>query len=412
MAFSRAAPPSGPWLRKLLEELGFPQKEPTDLFSDDQGSKEYKRSPHTHTKHIALRYHAPGTKHEQSVQLLGMGPRSSGSVKSPPTITSPLAPPDRIPPQASRVTNQIGGGTDLSLDSSSRYDDGPPSAETEYPFSAVSLPSTNLSDDATHYEDINARDPLPLPPPYSEAPPSASRSGGSANSTSALVLARTFLNHRSWNPNGPDSAPAIDPTTSAPLPENLQEIIQRNPQLLRILGVAIVFDGSPSVLQISRAIGLECAEVGAALKPISSYLDDLDLIVDSNSTITLCKAIEGSLLRRVGTFWIDPAKYHSQVAQWCLVGRRTLDIRDITYASKFWAYHVCNSNPSPELYDALKSSWIPLDPVSRAKLAGIIFWLKEDGGFQAQELLTSYQEHYNKVPEQVQVMNGKLEMFF
>jgi hypothetical protein len=111
IALSRAAQ-EAIWLRKLLEELGFPQTDATDLLGDNQGSLALAKNPgdHPHTKHIALRYHfirfaiadgsidldyvpthqmaadgltkgLTGTKHEQFIRMLGMEPRPSGSVK-------------------------------------------------------------------------------------------------------------------------------------------------------------------------------------------------------------------------------------------------------------------------------------------------------------------------------------------
>jgi hypothetical protein len=111
MALSRAAQ-EAIWLRKLLEELGFEQRDPTDLLGDNQGSIALAKNPgdHPRTKHIALRYHfirfaiangnidldyvptsemaadgltkgLTGAKHEQFVRMLGMEPRPSGSVK-------------------------------------------------------------------------------------------------------------------------------------------------------------------------------------------------------------------------------------------------------------------------------------------------------------------------------------------
>jgi hypothetical protein len=91
--------------------------------------------------------------------------------------------------------------------------------------------------------------------------------------------------------------------------------------------VAIVFHDTPSILQISRVLGVEWTDVSAALKPISSesYFDHLDLL-DYNSDVKPRQNLKDSLLQRTGTVWLDPAKYHFLVAQWCL-GDQTFDAR-------------------------------------------------------------------------------------
>ncbi|KAJ6580746.1 hypothetical protein B0H19DRAFT_484192 [Mycena capillaripes] len=202
------------------------------------------------------------------------------------------------------------------------------------------------------------------------------------------------------------SAPATDSITPPPLPDDLDKNIDKNSRLRPILGVAIVFHDAPTVLQISRVLGLKWTEVGAALHPISSYFERFDSPIGFNSDVKPRKILKECLPQRV-----HPGKYHSLVAQWCLVGQK-LDARDMLYASDCWAYHVCNANSSAELYDALKKSWMPLDPVSRAKLQGVIHWLEENEGAQASELLSTYIEHRSRPPERVQIMGGMGAMSF
>ncbi|KAJ7602855.1 hypothetical protein DFH06DRAFT_1488586 [Mycena polygramma] len=208
------------------------------------------------------------------------------------------------------------------------------------------------------------------------------------------------------------SAPTTDPTTPTPLPDDLRKAIAKNRSLRPILGVAMAFHGSPSVLQIARVLDLKWeAEVSAALKPISSYFEHLDSPIKFNSDVRPRQILRDSLLKRAGTVWLDAGKYHNFVARWCLV-RQTLDAKDIIYANDFWDFHVRNANPSPELYEALKSSWIPLDPVSHEKLPGVIHWLEENGGAQASDLLAMYQDHSGKPRQEIQIMGGLLKFSF
>ncbi|KAJ7749659.1 hypothetical protein B0H16DRAFT_1844806 [Mycena metata] len=204
--------------------------------------------------------------------------------------------------------------------------------------------------------------PHPSPPPYSEIAQSASDPGGTgtnsqnppvhfpghqssinACSTQATIHPdENLLTHR----GNPYPTEEVDPFLA--LSHDLYTRIRDNLQLLSIFGVAIVFHDPPSVLQISRVLGLRWADITAALKPVSSYLDTFVSVVDHSSEVKLRSNVKNLLLRRAGSLWIDAEKYHSLVARWCLVGKKSLDARDITYRADFWAYHVCNSDPSPE----------------------------------------------------------------
>lgn len=117
-----------------------------------------------------------------------------------------------------------------------------------------------------------------------------------------------------------------------PAPPTLPDVLHRNLQnnsrlLLPILGVALAFRAPPSLLQISRVLGLEWTDVRDALKPISAYLERLDWPINPSSDVRLPQFLADFLLRRTGTLWIDPAKYHAILACWCLTGKRALDAR-------------------------------------------------------------------------------------
>ncbi|KAJ6471888.1 hypothetical protein C8R45DRAFT_1013482 [Mycena sanguinolenta] len=204
---------------------------------------------------------------------------------------------------------------------------------------------------------------------------------------------------------------AADPTAPPPLPEDFRKNIENNPRLRSILGVAMVFHDPPSALQISVILGLRWNEVGAALRPISSYLEPANSAINGNSDIKLRQVLKDCLLRRAGTVWIDAAKYHALVAEWCLVGQ-SRNARDVIYAGEFWDYHVCNASPSSQLYDALRSSRLPLNPVSRTKLPAVIHWLNENGRAEAADLLVTYGERSSNYPQPVRIMGGMLSMLF
>ncbi|KAK7031779.1 hypothetical protein R3P38DRAFT_3507856 [Favolaschia claudopus] len=189
------------------------------------------------------------------------------------------------------------------------------------------------------------------------------------------------------------SAPAtagMSPSDPVPLPPTytasvndapgLTQIDYSNPSfdplLLHILGISAVFHDPPSVLQISRLLGMDWKRVAATLEPVFSHFED---------TISCI------------------------VAQWCLIGN-TPDARDIFYACDYWDYHVCMAEPSVELFESLRNSRRPLDLTSRGKLPGLVNWLEENGAEQAADLIALYKDESNKPPQEVQIMGGMLTM--
>ncbi|KAF7360635.1 hypothetical protein MVEN_00795200 [Mycena venus] len=252
------------------------------------------------------------------------------------------------------------------------------------------------------------------PAPTTPGSPAIDSDGNIINRTINHVSILNVAGNR--NENHFYSAPPVDATLPVPLPEDFRKHIESSPRLRSILGVSIVFHDPSSVLQISRVLKLHWTDVSAALKPILNYLDGLDSdTISYNSDIKLRQPLRDSLLRKVGTVWLDAAKYHALVAEWCLVGE-SRDARDIIYAGDFWDHHVCNASASTELYDTLKRSRLPLDPVSRPKLPAVIYWIEENGGTgapgTATDLVLAYREHVRRPQQQVRVMGGMLSLSF
>ncbi|KAJ6521004.1 hypothetical protein DFH09DRAFT_1331491 [Mycena vulgaris] len=156
-----------------------------------------------------------------------------------------------------------------------------------------------------------------------------------------------------------------DNTAATPVvPKILYRRTQNDSQrLLPILGVTIVFHGPPSILQISRDLGLKWTVARDALRPISAELGLArpDSPIGFLSNINLPRCLRDFLLERSRRLWIDPATYHSILARWCLTGQQTLDSHDIICSGDFWAYQTYYPNPSAQLYGALRTWWIPLD---------------------------------------------------
>ncbi|KAJ7230317.1 hypothetical protein GGX14DRAFT_582797 [Mycena pura] len=197
------------------------------------------------------------------------------------------------------------------------------------------------------------------------------------------------------------------------LPEPVLTAIQEHPHLLSILGVAIAFRlPGPSVLQISRILQLGCKEVVDALqsKAISSLFDPQP--VDLSLNVKILPDFGRALVQRTGKPRVLLPKYHDMIARWCLAPKLKHEPRDTLYAAEFWAFHVCMStSASSELYDALRSSWIPTDPVSREELGNVIDWLEEQDTAEASELLIIYKEVHARDKEDV-IVGGMLRMSF
>ncbi|KAJ7029457.1 hypothetical protein C8F04DRAFT_40868 [Mycena alexandri] len=200
-------------------------------------------------------------------------------------------------------------------------------------------------------------------------------------------------------------------------PENLEIVVAlrrlmlSHRQLIPILGVAISFKGNPSVLQISRVLGLEWTHVADTLQLISPYLDRLDSPIWKNSDVRVPNFIQELLVQRTEAPWIDAQIYHARIAEWCLVGKRVIDARDIVYRTEFWPDHVCGSRPSRDLFVALRASSLPFKPESRVNLARVIYWLEPDGQAQAPDLVDMYRKRLEDPDsEEISIMGGEMKM--
>ncbi|KAJ7147710.1 hypothetical protein C8R43DRAFT_1195573 [Mycena crocata] len=289
-------------------------------------------------------------------------------------------------------------------------DSSPPSyAEAQRP-----LPSQLLSESAVHN---------PIAPPEnptnhslaSSAPPLIDGNGNVVGHTiGELSLMQVNGNFTNVNINiqpafAFEHESMANDSDSAPLHDHLHKLILKNSRTVPVLGVAMAFHKPPSLLQIARVLGLEWTDVQDALKLMSPHLD-LPNLSDPAVDVDLPKYLTSSLLQRTGPLWIDLAKYHASIARWCLVGKRTIDARDIAYIAEFWAYHVCHSNSSAELHAALRKSRLPFNPTSRSKLPDVICWLENTES--PPDLIATYRNQHSKQPQQVAVMHGRLKQSF
>ncbi|KAJ7897584.1 hypothetical protein B0H14DRAFT_3124539 [Mycena olivaceomarginata] len=177
---------------------------------------------------------------------------------------------------------------------------------------------------------------------------------------------------------------AEDPT----MPEDVRRIAEEDfERLLPILGVFSVFEEPPTIKQITRVLGLAEDGVREVWGPISAYMDG----TDSDERKRRLKSLERLVCLANGTPSIDSPTYHNLVARWCLLGPKGA-ARDVFYAANSWVYHVCQSNPSVQLRDALMESDIPLAAESYEDLPEIIAWLEgiQNDAEQWVDLLSTY----------------------
>ncbi|KAJ7301983.1 hypothetical protein DFH08DRAFT_992075 [Mycena albidolilacea] len=196
----------------------------------------------------------------------------------------------------------------------------------------------------------------------------------------------------------------------APLPDGLRKNIENNSLLYSILDVTIAFHDPLCVLQISLILGVQCTQVGAAIWPISSYFEHLTPTINFNSDLKLRPVLKDSLVRK-------PRRCGSMPRSTTPSLRNGIWPASLATHGEFWDYHVCNVNPSTEIYDAPRSSCLPLDPASRLKLTGVIRWLEEilnrmEGGAEAADFLATYRQQSNNQPQPVLTMGGMANMLF
>ncbi|KAJ7262086.1 hypothetical protein C8J57DRAFT_1336144 [Mycena rebaudengoi] len=171
--------------------------------------------------------------------------------------------------------------------------------------------------------------------------------------------------------------------------KSLRDILHANPFLWE----------DPSVLQIARVHDRKWEEVARVLQLIYEDLDGFNGPIEYFSNVKISTSLKSCLLNRAEArdLWIDKSKHHAQVAYWCLLGKITFDARNISYASEHWASHVCNAEPSPELYRALRDSPLPFRPTSNKELPRVIRWLEKDPGDSQRDLIARLQVHHKSM---------------
>ncbi|KAJ7125747.1 hypothetical protein C8R43DRAFT_1212050 [Mycena crocata] len=200
-----------------------------------------------------------------------------------------------------------------------------------------------------------------------------------------------LLNERRSAAHPPSYAAAVTDSSDPAIPEELRRIADENfDRLLPILGVVSVFQERPDARQIAGVLGLYETDVRDLWEPISSHIYGLD----SAGQTRCLRYLENVVCGRNGTPSIDPSEYHNLVAQWCLTSESQVCASDIFYVSDFWAHHICQSKPSLQLHDALLSSGIPLDPISKDELPNVVLWLEQIRANEEQwaSLISTYRQ--------------------
>ncbi|KAJ7235559.1 hypothetical protein C8J57DRAFT_142255 [Mycena rebaudengoi] len=169
-------------------------------------------------------------------------------------------------------------------------------------------------------------------------------------------------------------------------------------RLHSILAVTLVRRTAPSPLQVGHVLDLPWSEVREYLLPLAEFLEPPGLPEHDYSTFRISRPLRDLLTdpSHPETF-VDPREWHAFVALWCL-NRSYLnyDKRDIYYAADHWAYHVCNSRPSQDIWVALQRSPIPCRPISLPVLPHVIAWLKKIDVDATRELVAMYEAFYHR----------------
>ncbi|KAJ6471392.1 hypothetical protein C8R45DRAFT_1014155, partial [Mycena sanguinolenta] len=151
--------------------------------------------------------------------------------------------------------------------------------------------------------------------------------------------------------------------------EGLRPLTENQPNLLRIICVAIAFCDAPSVARISRVLGLPEDEVLHSIESVASHLRS-PVVFGGN-----IKFSEGFVSAMYRSCLQIMAAAHGDIARWCLQGAMS-EPRHTRYALTYWAWHVSQATPSLELKSALERFPFVLCTVTEHQLSNVIHWLK------------------------------------
>ncbi|KAJ7196735.1 hypothetical protein B0H12DRAFT_637823 [Mycena haematopus] len=151
--------------------------------------------------------------------------------------------------------------------------------------------------------------------------------------------------------------------------EGLRPLTENQPNLLRIVCVAIAFCDPPSVVRISRVLRLPEDEVRRSIAAVADHLRT-PVVCAGNIKLpaAFVSTIYRSCLQTMGGA-------HGDIACWCLQGAMS-EPRHTRYSLAYWAWHVSQATPSLELKAALESFPFVLCTVTEHQLSNVIHWLK------------------------------------
>ncbi|KAJ6471388.1 hypothetical protein C8R45DRAFT_1014146 [Mycena sanguinolenta] len=175
--------------------------------------------------------------------------------------------------------------------------------------------------------------------------------------------------------------------------EVLRPLIEKQPNLLRIICVAIACCIPPSVMRISRILGLAGEEVQQAIDALKKHLQK-PVVSDDNITFPkdFVFKMYRSCLQIVGGA-------HADITCWCLKDA-IFEPQDTQYAMSNWAWHLSQATPSLELKAVLESFPFVLDTVTQFQLYNAIHWLKRFSDLlDAAHLVAQYQDRLTSLAE-------------
>ncbi|KAJ7230323.1 hypothetical protein GGX14DRAFT_582817 [Mycena pura] len=190
------------------------------------------------------------------------------------------------------------------------------------------------------------------------------------------------------------------PHTASPRAHpGILESLTSRPQLHSIVAVMVVLQQGPSPLQISHVLGISWRDVHQDLHTLPEEFFDSSSGPPEHyySEVHLSHSVKNRLSdpsQCDSEFWVDTPKWHALLAKWCLRSNGRYNARDIFYANDFWAYHVCRSRPSEDLWDTLRQSPVPCRLTSHAALPAVIAWLEQVDVDDTRELSSMYKNCY------------------
>jgi len=175
--------------------------------------------------------------------------------------------------------------------------------------------------------------------------------------------------------------------------------ISQNSVLRWTLGIILLSEQPISCSQIAQMIHLLPDKILLMLRRVCFLFAHGSLDLASSPIHVSHSSLADFLFdsARSGGLALDRAMIHAVLAHWCLSDEREFP-RDIMYARRHWAHHVCRSVPSTSLINDLRVSQLPFALSSHKSLPKVIAWLKETPqSLRDADLISKLERHHFEI---------------